>query len=267
MLVASDADGTLLDDQDHVGERTRAAIARVAASGTPFVLASGRPPRWMPWVAEAAGVSGYAVCCNGAVHYDLAKDLVLASQTIGPEQLATGMERLRAGLPDVSFAAERVGNSANDPNITPFLTEPGYSHPWDGERPRFDAATKQLAAEPAVKLLARVPGLPSDEMAQIVHELDDLDLVATFSATYGLVEFGPAGVTKASGLATITAELGIPNERVLAFGDMPNDVAMLRWAGHGVAMGNAHQDVLAVADEVTASNNEDGIAEVLDRWF
>jgi hypothetical protein len=53
----------------------------------------------------------------------------------------------------------------------------------------------------------------------------------------------------------------------MAFGDMPNDVPMLRWAGHGVAMANAHADVLAAADEVTGTNAEDGVAQVLERWF
>jgi len=61
--------------------------------------------------------------------------------------------------------------------------------------------------------------------------------------------------------------LDVPARRVVAFGDMPNDVAMLRWSGHGVAMANAHDDVLAAADEVTAPNSEDGVAQVLERWF
>jgi hydroxymethylpyrimidine pyrophosphatase-like HAD family hydrolase len=70
-----------------------------------------------------------------------------------------------------------------------------------------------------------------------------------------------AGVNK----ATAVAELGVPPEAVIAFGDYPNDIPLLTWAGRGVAMGNAHADVLAIADEVTATNDEDGVALVLER--
>ena len=82
-----------------------------------------------------------------------------------------------------------------------------------------------------------------------------------------LVELAAAGVTKATGLARVAESAGVARSDVIAFGDMPNDVDMLRWAGHGVAMGNGHPDVLAVADEVTASNTDDGVALVLERWF
>jgi hypothetical protein len=89
----------------------------------------------------------------------------------------------------------------------------------------------------------------------------------TFSNPNGLVEAARPGVSKASGLARIAAELGVEPGDVIAFGDMPNDLAMLRWAGHGVAMANSHPDVLAAADEITATNVEDGVAMVLERWF
>ncbi|WP_031467586.1 HAD family hydrolase [Sciscionella sediminilitoris] len=267
LLIASDVDGTLLDDQDKVGARTRAAITRVVASGTPFVLATGRPPRWIPWIAEEAGIDGHAVCCNGSVHYDIGKDRILGTHTIAPGVLEQVTERLRAAIPSVNFAVERIGERAEDPGIVAFLTEPGYTHPWDGERPRQNAPTPELTAQPCVKLLARSAELSSSEMAGIVRGLEEIDLNVTYSANYGLIEFSASGVTKATGLAHLAAEHGVAPERVLAFGDMPNDIEMLRWAGNGIAMGNAHDAVLEVADEVTASNNEDGIAEILERWF
>jgi len=77
----------------------------------------------------------------------------------------------------------------------------------------------------------------------------------------------PAGVTKATGLAEVAALYGVTAERTVAFGDMPNDLAMLRWAGHGVAMGNAHPEVAAAADEITAAHGDEGVALVLERWF
>jgi hydroxymethylpyrimidine pyrophosphatase-like HAD family hydrolase len=77
----------------------------------------------------------------------------------------------------------------------------------------------------------------------------------------------PLGISKATGVDEIARPLGITDDEVVAFGDMPNDVPMLLRAGHGVAMGNAHPEVLAAADEVTAPNTEDGVARVLERWW
>ena len=116
-------------------------------------------------------------------------------------------------------------------------------------------------------MLVRCPELSSDAMvaalAPVVGDAADL----TFSHPRGLVEISPPGVTKATGLAEVAARLGVAAADVVAFGDMPNDLEMLRWVGHGVAMGNAHPALLEVADEVTASNAEDGLALVLERWF
>ena len=80
-----------------------------------------------------------------------------------------------------------------------------------------------------------------------------------------MLEIGAAGVSKASGLAVLCARRGIDRADVLAFGDMPNDLAMLEWAGRSVAVANAHAEVIAIADEVTASNDEGGVAQVLER--
>jgi hypothetical protein len=118
-----------------------------------------------------------------------------------------------------------------------------------------------------MKLLVSRPGMTSDEMARAVGAVLDEAVDVTFSAGFGLIEIAARGITKATGLAEVAERLEVPAARVIAFGDMPNDVAMLRWAGHGVAMANAHPAVLAVADEITGPNTEDGVAQVLERWF
>jgi hydroxymethylpyrimidine pyrophosphatase-like HAD family hydrolase len=89
----------------------------------------------------------------------------------------------------------------------------------------------------------------------------------TYSTNNGLIELSAPGITKAAGLSVVAERLGVDAAAILAFGDMPNDVPMLRMAGHGVAMGNAHPEALAAADEITASNSEDGVARVLERWW
>lgn len=279
-LVASDVDGTLLDPFERVTARTARAVHRVVSSGTPFVLVTGRPPRWVPAVADAAGVTGIAVCANGAVLYDIGADRVVDAALLDPLTLHDLARTLTTALPDSAFAVERIVDHAADDGFQSepryrdlsrtghghFLAEPSYEHPWTGgdstEVPRAE-----LLGHPAVKMLVRNPGMSSEQMADAARTLVGDTADVTFSTNNGLIEFSAPGVTKATGLAKVADRYGIPAAQVIAFGDMPNDIPMLRWAGHGVAMANAHPLVQAAADETTAPNSEDGVATILDRWF
>jgi Cof subfamily protein (haloacid dehalogenase superfamily) len=264
-LVATDVDGTLLDPADRVPERSIAVITRLVAAGVGFVLVTGRPPRWIPPVVAELPVARLAVCANGGVLYDALEDRVLWSRVLEPDALTELATLVADTLPDCGLAVERVAERAVG-GTEPFVAEPGYRHAW----PDADNAVSErseLLARPAVKMLVRNPGLSSDAMvaalAPVVGDRADL----TFSHPRGLVEISPPGVTKATGLAEVARRAGVDAADVVAFGDMPNDLEMLRWAGHGVAMGNAHPALLDVADEVTATNGEDGLALVLERWF
>ncbi|MEJ8278717.1 HAD family hydrolase [Pseudonocardia spirodelae] len=261
-LVATDVDGTLLDDRDTVTPRTVAALERAVAAGAGFVLVTGRPPRWIPPVLARlpAGLVRLCVCANGAVLYDAVEDTVLGAHTLAPTTI-----RELAGLagelfPGCGFGVERVGASDE------FLTEPGYVHAW-GEHDGGSTDREDLLGRPATKVLIRAPELTSEQMmgalAPKVAGLADL----TFSHPSGLIEASAPGVTKATGLAEVARRLGVTAEQTVAFGDMPNDREMLRWAGLGVAMGNAHPDLVGLADEVTTPHTHDGLAEVLERWF
>ena len=258
-LVASDVDGTLLDPMARLTERTGRAVDRVVASGTPFILISGRPPRWIRPIAELAGLDGHAVCANGAVLFDIGADRVLAAQELDPVLLTDVAHALDGVLPGIQLAVERTSTPA-------FLREHGYANPWGDEASNL-ATRAELLGRPAIKLLVRHPRMTSGEMAAAANEVlaDAVDI--TFSTNNGLIELSVRGVTKAFGLADLCRRLGLTAEAVVAFGDMPNDVEMLRWAGHGVAMANAHPAAIDAADEITGPNSEDGVAQVLERWF
>lgn len=263
-LVASDVDGTLLPDVFVPTDRTRAAVAAVLAAGIPFALVTGRPPRWIPPIAQYLPGVRHAVCANGAVRYDIVADRVLSSVTLTVERLRTLARAAEAAIPGCWFAAERVGARAFD-DAGAHRVEEGHRPNWAND---FIAVPRsELLSEPAIKLLIRHDELKSDQMLAALRMRAGDDVALTFSNPNGLLEAAAAGVDKASGLAGLAAELGVDAADVIAFGDMPNDVEMLTWAGHGVAMGNAHPDVRAVADEVTAPNVEDGVALVLERWF
>jgi Cof subfamily protein (haloacid dehalogenase superfamily) len=265
-LVASDVDGTLLDPGDRVSGRTREVVARVVAAGVPFVLVTGRPPRWIPPIVEQLGHAGPTVCANGAVLYDAATDQVSYTMTLDPLQLRDAAQVVAAVLPDAKLAVELPTSSAAVNGADQFLAEPGYTHPWPGAD-SADAPRDLLLGRPAIKLLVRQSDASSDVMATAVRELVGSQLDVTFSTGHGLIEVSAPGVTKGTGLARLAGELGIAAADVLALGDMPNDLSMLQWAGHGVAMANAHPSVLESADEITARNSEDGLAVILERWF
>lgn len=266
-LVASDVDGTLLgEDDERPSGRTKVVVARVLASGTPFMLVTGRPPRWVPRVARHLPGIRWAVCANGAVRYDIHADRVCSASVLGPDALLELEQGCARALPNAWLGVERIGASAFEDADAQFLCEDDYRHAWAAPD-HVSVPRAALFDRPAIKLLVRDPGMSSDAMVEALtpHLGDHIEL--TFSSAHGLVEAGPHGVNKASGLAELAAEEGVAQADVIAFGDMPNDLAMLRWAGHGVAMGNAHPAVLGAADEVTAPNTEDGVALVLERWF
>ena len=258
-LVATDLDGTVVRSDGTISARTAAAVARVEDAGASFVVVTGRPIRWMTTVAQQLGHHGQAVCANGAVLYDLHTEQVVDSWLLSATAAREVAETLRAVLPGIAFAVEHLHEG--------FAHEPTYRPRWDSEDPRTQGPVEQLLSRDVVKLLARHEELGSDELLAAAREAVGDAATLTHSSTDGLLEISATGVSKASGLATVAAARGVPAADVVAFGDMPNDLPMLTWAGHGVAVANAHEEVLAVADEVTASNDEDGVALVLERLF
>ncbi len=266
-LVASDVDGTLLGPSEAVTPRTVAVVRRVIDDDVPFVLCTGRPPRWIAPIAGPLRLTGYAVCANGAVLLDIGKDSVVAVHgELDPKLLHDLAGALEKALPGCRLAAERIGTGAVDHDLRNFVIEPEYHNPWgDGEG--RTAMRAEVLGKTAIKLLISRRGMTSEEMAEAARAVLDGAVDITYSSSGGLIELAAPGITKATGLADVAARFSVPAESVIAFGDMPNDVEMLQWAGHGVAMANGHRAALAVADEVTGPASEDGVAQVLERWF
>jgi len=254
-LVASDLDGTLLRSDGGVSPRTARAVQAIHAAGVEFVLVSGRPPRWLGPPFEALGVRGIGIGCNGALVHDFVGDREVAHHPLAPDLAARLVRALRERAPGAAFSAER--------SSWEWIREPSYVRLWDGEPEPRQMDALEFAQEPLTKLLVQHPELSRDELLAIAHAVCGEDAVATVSGER-LVEISAAGVTKAFAVANLCAELGIDADEVVAFGDMPNDVPLLEWAGRGIAVANAHPDALAAADEATASNDDDGVAQVLE---
>jgi len=207
-----------------------------------------------------------AVCANGAMVFDSGTGQVLAAHVLEPATLERVAEAVARALPSAALAAERIEPGSRSAMEMEFVTTPRYEHAW--EYPRgTEVPDAEIAAGPAVKLLVRAPGMGSAAMRDLLAPEIGGYVDLTFSTDDGLVEIAAPGVTKARGLSDVAADVGVAAADVIAFGDMPNDVSMLSWAQHGVAMKNAHPELLTVADEVTASNNDSGVALVLERWW
>jgi Cof subfamily protein (haloacid dehalogenase superfamily) len=259
-LVASDIDGTLIRSDGTLSRRT---LDVIDALPVPLVLVTGRPLRWLQQIYDQLTEPLPAVCANGAVIYDPGTDEVLRADPLAVDLLLDVAKRLRDAIPDVALAVEVEDGRS-------FWYEQAWPLRWDGEHHavRVLSTPEELTSVPAVKLLARSA---SHQEPDVFYELVSSTLnglaEATHSSSSALVEISAAGVTKAAGLAWMCEREGITASEVIAFGDMPNDIPLLTWAGHSVAMGNAHPAVRAVADEVGLTNDEDGVARRLQDLF
>jgi Cof subfamily protein (haloacid dehalogenase superfamily) len=245
-LAAIDLDGTLLRSDGTISARTRSALGT-----TDVVLVSARGGMGVLEIARTLEISGTAICANGAYVVDIETGATVRQRLLETETAIELVRALRERLPGILFAVEHHD----------FAHEPGFSA-WNWTPPAGTrvADVVELLADPATKLILRHPGHETEAIQDLARELIGERLTVVASGTEA-VEVTAAGVNK----ATAVAELGVPPEHVVAFGDYPNDIPMLQWAGLGVAMGNAHPDVIAIADEVTATNDEDGVALVLER--
>ncbi|MFF0104843.1 HAD family hydrolase [Streptomyces hirsutus] len=259
-LIATDLDGTLLRGDDTLSDRSLAALALAARAGARHLVVTGRPaPRVRP-LLDDLGATGLAVCGQGAQVYDAGADRLLWSVTLDRELAETALGKIEAEVGELYAAVDQDGVDG----LT--LIEPGYLMP----HPTLPAVRVErrddLWVRPISKVLLRHPRLTDDELAATARSAVGSLATVTMSGP-GTVELQPCGVTKATGLALAAEHLGLEPGRTVAFGDMPNDIPMFDWAAHGVAMANAHPELKAVADEVTTSNEDDGVAVVLERLF
>jgi HAD superfamily hydrolase (TIGR01484 family) len=256
-LIATDLDGTLLRSDGSLSARTQGALARATAAGMEIMLVTGRPARHVRQIAGVAAAGGVVICVNGALIYDLAGDAVLRETRIPAAVARELVLGLRAHLPGIGFAVE-VGLD--------YGWDPGYGrHRGKIEAARLPVADAvALCARGVNKLIAHHPDLPPEDFIARSRDVIAGRAAATYSGA-PFLEVGALGVDKASALTAYCAERAIDRRDVLAFGDMPNDLTMLEWAGRGVAMANAHATVLAAVAEVTRSNDDDGVALVLER--
>lgn len=254
-LVALDVDGTLVDGANNMSEDVRAAVLALHSNGMKTVITTGRAiPGVMNTVAKLGFTEGLAIASNGAVVFSYDPPVVLNAVTF---DASAAVALILAKVPSAMVAVEEIGV--------------GYrvnKHFPDGEI--GGQITLQSVAElvehPVSRVIIRAPEHSAEEFGAIVH---DLGLTGTnyYIGYTAWVDLAPEGVSKASGLEFVCRRLGIGAADVLAIGDGHNDYEMLEWAGRGVAMGHAPERVKDIADAVTGSIEEDGLAQELARYL
>ncbi|MET9557880.1 HAD family hydrolase [Streptomyces sp. NPDC006645] len=257
-LVATDLDGTLLGEDHTVSARTRDALAAATAAGAAHIIVTGRAVPWTRGILDDLGYDGLAVCGQGAQVYHAGEHRLLTSVTLDRQVAVVALSKIEAEVGPLALAASRDGLDGD------VLVGPGYQV-QEGPLPslRLDDRT-EMWTQPINKVYIQHPELSDDELAKVARETAG-GMVAVVMAGPGVVELLPLGLSKATGLSLAARRLGVTAADTIAFGDMPNDIPMFGWARHGVAMANAHEALKAVADEVTASNDDDGIAVVLEK--
>lgn len=265
-LVALDIDGTLFKWVDGGGTTyeeispvVHEAVRRAVDAGTHVVLASGRSPHGMTRVADLLGLHDgrdrlWVVASNGAVVFRYPPMEVVHEETFD-------------AAPAVAAVLE------HHPNALVAVEERGVGYRVNSHFPTGELSgdmiltdVEELVSKPVSRVIVRDPDATADDFVELAGRLGlhGTDYVVGWTAWLDLT---PVGVSKASGLEMVAKELGVDQADVLAIGDGRNDIEMLAWAGRGVAMGQAVEEVRAAADDVTATVHEDGVAAELGRWF
>ncbi len=262
-LIVSDLDGTFLSPDGTVSEENRAAVLAAQAAGIPVLFATGRPVRWLDVIRDLPGAHPTVIASNGAVLYDLGAGQMLDRICVDADVALAAVRAIRGVVPGASFAFE---------SGTRFGYEPTY-RTWqrdDGTDPAlFSGPAEEIARrEDFVKMLVQSSSRTPDQLLADVLDVIGDTLTVTHSAArdVGLVEISGPGVSKASMLQRCCDRLGIEASAVAAFGDMPNDVAMLTWAGMPHVVANAHPLLLDGPYRVVPANAESGVGRTIQRW-
>ena len=257
-LIATDLDGTIVNHDGTISERTVTTFKRARDMGVEIFFVTGRPPRWMPEIKEAFGF-GNAICGNGAMLYDLLGDKVIEEWLISVEDQLETVKRLRLAIPEISFAVE---------SHRYFHREKAYIPRWDVGLDNVGVnSIEEIIQSPALKLLARcsAQNISSDVMLDTaIPVLDGLVTVTHSNPHDSLLEISAINVSKGATLAKMAARLGIDAADCVTFGDNPNDFSMLAWSGRSYAMASGHPDGATIAKSVAAPCEEDGVAKAID---
>lgn len=273
--IVMDIDGTLLNTEKIISTRTKDKLIEAQKQGIKVVLASGRPTQGMLALAkelEMDTYEGFLVSYNGGQVYDVKTKEVLFNQAIPTELANQILEHLK------KFHVVPMVDQDDYMYVTNAFFDIGVEVPaghisivdYESRGGNFKVCEvdtfHDVIKTPVNKIL--VAGNPKylNKHHEAMRAPFDESITAAFSAPF-YFEYTDQGIDKAKALAEVFPDMGIQPENMISFGDGQNDRSIIEYAGIGVAMSNAADEILELADEVTTSNDEDGIADFLDQFF
>ena len=255
-LIALDLDGTLLASDETISARNRTAIKDALTAGIRVVLVTGRGVDTPIRVSKELGLNLPVICCHGALTKDFGANKTLESIPV-PLPYAKHMVEFaeREGLAIAIYIEEAFYRLQGSEIFMEDMRGPGW----------YEAPS---LAEILTQAPTFIRFLGAESVRRMQREFGDLPLSFRYETWRDFVECAVLNrdASKKNALARLCADFGIPAERVLAVGDSRNDVPMLRWAGIGVAMGNALPEVRESVRYVTATNDRDGVALAIERF-
>ena len=254
-LVALDIDGTVVDHDGALPEAVRKAVGRVLDADVPVVLATGRSWHGTQPVFDELGLPpGLSVASNGAVVVSYPPQEIRKAVTFDPREV---IKKVVQSAPGTLIAVEEIGRGYR-------LNDHFPGGDLTGEM--IIESIEQLSARPVTRIILRDPDRSDEDFTSLARHLG-LQGVTYFVGWSAWLDIAPLGVNKASALQDVADDLGVDPADVLAFGDGRNDIEMLRWAGRGVAIGDASEDVQQAADVVTDTFADGGPVAELFHWF
>ena len=264
-IIALDLDGTLTNSEKNITPRTFDALMKAQREGVRLVLASGRPTFGIAALAnqlQLADYGGYVLSYNGGRIIDWCEKTVIFSQVVDQKLVPILYDFAeKAQLPIVTYLPEAILASKNEGE---YLAEEARINGMPVVVAQNFVEEAMQIAGGSTKFL--IPGEP-ELLIQLESEMK-VALSAqmeVFRSAPFFLELPPTGIDKAQSLQRLLTHLGLERESLMAFGDGFNDLSMIQFAGQGVAMANAVEEVKSIADFVTTSNEEDGIAHALEQ--
>ena len=260
-MIATDIDGTMLRSDGSLSPRVKEALGAAAESGIHVVPATGRPIMIATNVIEQVDLEDYWVFANGAVTRHLGRDELVRGFWMDHAYTRQLLGLLRDRLPGCGFALELEDAVAFERGFEQVVPMVPDSDPVDDLLSALDESEQHWTR--VQKILVYDLAHDIETLFAHVEEAVGERAAASYSGL-DFVELAAGLVTKATALELLAADLGIERTEVAAFGDNHNDLAMLRWAGRGYAMGNASDDAKLTADEVIGTNDDDGLARKIE---
>lgn len=275
LLAALDLDGTLFNSQSSISDKNKKAIKAASDAGTTFVIATGRPYGGLPLEDMKELGIRYAITTNGASVYKVPERECLFESCMPWEETADLIDKLLVLPIHLDLF---INGTAYTPDVCKKAIQSMNHLPK--ELKEYILSTRTLIPDITEHLRNKkqdvqkvTMNFPRGKNDSILHRKEAIEIlnqypdVCYLSGGYGNLEFTRKGISKAKGLSFLCDYLNIPIEQTLACGDSENDLDILKAAGLGIAMANAPEHVKAKADEITLSNDEDGVAAVIKRWL